>query len=394
MGVQNLQKKLTLLESDYNAHQDRIDGIRQQALKFQEGHFNAPLILKKQEALQGRYEVLRDPLTRRKTKLEESLEGNQLFRDIEDELAWIREKEQIAASTNRGRDLIGVQNLIKKQQALIAEINNHEPQVENVASAAEAMIQRGHFLAPDIRDKLAQLRDNWRNLKTKADKRKQDLNDSLQAHQYLADASEAEAWMNEKQPVVGSTDYGKDEDSAESLLKKHRALMSDLEAFRSTIDELQKQAAQCKYQEQPGGQLGKECVVALYDYTEKSPREVSMRKGEILTLLNSSNKDWWKVEVNDRQGFVPAAYVKRIEPGAQHTHQAIAGQQPNTINAKQQHIEDMYKSLIVLGDQRKRKLEEACKGYQLLREANDLAEWIRSRVSAKLMRTKSMASWT
>lgn len=35
---------------------------------------------------------------------------------------------------------------------------------------------------------------------------------------------------------------------------------------------------------------GKECVVALYDYTEKSPREVSMKKGDVLTLLNSNNK--------------------------------------------------------------------------------------------------------
>ena len=54
--------------------------------------------------------------------------------------------------------------------------------------------------------------------------------------------------------------------------------------------------------------------MALYDYAEKSPREVSMRKGDVLTLLNSNNKDWWKVEVNDRQGFVPATYVKKIDP--------------------------------------------------------------------------------
>lgn len=25
-------------------------------------------------------------------------------------------------------------------------------------------------------------------------------------------------------------------------------------------------------------------------------------------------QDWWKVEVNDRQGFVPAAYVKKLDP--------------------------------------------------------------------------------
>ncbi|KJH49812.1 spectrin repeat-containing domain protein [Dictyocaulus viviparus] len=367
VSVQNLQKKIALLESDYLAHQDRVDGIK---------GLN-----------------LRDPLEKRKNKLAESLQGNQLFRDIEDELAWIREKEQVAGSTNRGRDLIGVQNLIKKQQALIAEIANHESQIEAVSRAAEDMIQevcqhmscvcleihlifRVHFLAPEIRDKLAQLRDNWRILKTKAEKRRLELDDSLQAHQYLADANEAESWMTEKEPVVGSTDYGKDEDSAEALLKKHRALMSDLDAFKGTIDDLRRQAAQCRYQEQPVGQLGRDCVLALYDYQEKSPREVSMKKGDILTLLNASNKDWWKVEVNDRQGFVPAAYVKRVEPGTAHQH---SQQQVNSIGGKQNEIEDKYQRLMMLGETRKRKLEEACKGYQLLREANDLAEWIKSR---------------
>lgn len=39
----------------------------------------------------------------------ESLAVQQLFRDVEDEEAWIREKEPIVASNNRGRDLIGVQ---------------------------------------------------------------------------------------------------------------------------------------------------------------------------------------------------------------------------------------------------------------------------------------------
>uniref|UniRef100_A0A2A6CFM8 Spc-1 n=1 Tax=Pristionchus pacificus TaxID=54126 RepID=A0A2A6CFM8_PRIPA len=402
VSVQNLQKKMNLIENDYSAHNDRIDGIRQTAAAFdKDEHFNAPVILRKQEALQSRYAALRDPLERRKRKLGDSLQGNQLFRDIEDELAWIREKEQVAASTNRGRDLIGVQNLIKKQQALIAEIANHESQIEAVAKAAEEMVQQGHFLAPEIRDKLAQLRDSWRALKNKAEKRRLELNDSLQrcglaiggplvrpppnatdelntAHQYLADANEAETWMAEKEPIVGSGDYGKDEDSAEALLKKHRALVSDMEAFKGTIEELRRQAGQCKYQEQPVGQLGRDVVLALYDYQEKSPREVSMKKGDVLTLLNASNKDWWKVEVNDRQGFVPAAYVKKIEPGAAQAHHMP---QVNSIGGKQNEIEDKYQRLMMLGETRKRKLEEACKGYQLLREANDLAEWIRSRTN-------------
>jgi spectrin alpha len=36
----------------------------------------------------------------------------------------------------------------------------------------------------------------------------------LQAQQYFADANEAESWMKEKEPIISSVDYGKDEDSA------------------------------------------------------------------------------------------------------------------------------------------------------------------------------------
>ncbi|CDW52174.1 Spectrin alpha chain [Trichuris trichiura] len=378
ISVQNLQKKHTLLECDINAHQERVDGVRQQAAEFEKmGHFDMPNIRLKEQKLAARYSALKEPCEKRKAKLAESLRGHQLFRDIDDEMAWIREKEQIAESNNRGRDLIGVQNLIKKHQALISEINNHEQQIDKVLAVGEDMVKEDHFLSADIRKKLSALQNSWRVLKEKAEKRHNDLEDSYLAHQYLADANEAESWMSEKEPIVGSVDYGKDEDSAEALLKKHNALMSDLEAFKSTIDSLREHASRCKTDTPIIGSLGRECVVALYDYTEKSPREVSMKKGDVLTLLNSTNKDWWKVEVNDRQGFVPAAYLKKIEPGLTSSQQQLL--EASSIAAKQNQIESLYSCLLDLGNQRRKKLEEACKGYQLLREANELAEWIRSK---------------
>ena len=76
--------------------------------------------------------------------------------------------------------------------------------------------------------------------------------------------------------------------------------------------------------------------MALYDYTEKSPREVSMKKGDVLTLLNSNNKDWWKVEVNDRQGFVPAAYVKKIDPGLTASQQQLL--ESSSVGSRQSQI--------------------------------------------------------
>ena len=154
-----------------------------------------------------------------------------------------------------GKDLIGVQNLLKKHQALQAEIAGHEPRIKAVTQKGNAMVEEGewvysvpgpsqqgqgrvpfsfcyvsfaamsgvlltiippgHFAAEDVKAKLSELNQKWEALKAKASQRRQDLEDSLQAQQYFADANEAESWMWEKEPIVGSTDYGKDEDSAE-----------------------------------------------------------------------------------------------------------------------------------------------------------------------------------
>ena len=378
-SVQNLQKKQGLLEADVGAHQDRIDGIRISSEQFvAAGHFDAENIKNKYEGLSARYANLTKPMGTRKARLMDSLAVQQLFRDVEDEEAWIREKEPIINSTNRGRDLIGVQNLIKKHQASMSEINNHEPRIDAVSRTAEKMVQEAHFASEDIKARLITLHDHWNTLKEKANQRKQDLEDSLQAHQYFADASEAESWMKEKEPLAGNADYGKDEDASEALLKKHDALMSDLEAFGNTITDLKEMAGACRQQETPViDMVGKECVMALYDYTEKSPREVSMKKGDVLTLLNSNNKDWWKVEVNDRQGFVPAAYVKKIDPGLTASQQQLVDS--SSVGARMNQIEKLYENLIELGTQRRKRLEETCQAYKLQRDAQELTNWIRTK---------------
>ena len=62
---------------------------------------------------------LQAPLLARKAKLQDAERLKRFLHDVEDEEAWIREKEPIASSTNTGRDLTGAQNLSKKHQALM-----------------------------------------------------------------------------------------------------------------------------------------------------------------------------------------------------------------------------------------------------------------------------------
>ena len=88
---------------DISGHQSQIDSIATQARQFEEDeHFDALTIRQRQRALAERYRGLQVPLKKQKESLEASHQLQQFFRDVEDEWAWIKEKEPIAASTNTG----------------------------------------------------------------------------------------------------------------------------------------------------------------------------------------------------------------------------------------------------------------------------------------------------
>ncbi len=77
------------------------------------------------------------------------------------------------------------------------------------------MISMGHYGATEITDKIAQLKARWQKIKDRTQSRQQRLDEALQAQQYYSSAQEAESWIKEKEPIVSSGDYGKDEDSAQ-----------------------------------------------------------------------------------------------------------------------------------------------------------------------------------
>ncbi|CAF1062161.1 unnamed protein product, partial [Didymodactylos carnosus] len=381
-SVQNLQKKQQLLENEFNIKKEKIDQLSKDAEHFQQvGHFDANNILKKQIQLVSRFQSLLEPLQLRKIKLNASLELQRLLHDIEDEEAWIREKEPSIMSTNRGRDLIGVQNLCRKHQALASEIQNHEGRIRKVCNEGEDMINQGHFAAPEIKKHIVNLQFKWQNLKEVSTQRKKDLEDSLLAQQYFSDAKEVETWIKEKEPLAQSIDYGRDEDSCSALYKKHQQLFNDIKAFEQTeLVDLREKSQKCNQPEKPliSDDIiigGRQKVLSLYDYGEKTPREISMKKGDTLILLNSSNKDWWKVELNDRQGFVPATYLKKIEkePITMNEQEKL---DEYTVNSRQQQIEKQYDHLLQICQQRLDKLAEASDAYKLMREAADLVVWI------------------
>lgn len=72
---------------------------------------------------------------------------------------------------------------------------------------------------------------------------------------------------------------------------------------------------------------------------------------------------------------MPAQYVKKIDTGLSASQQSLVNQ--NSIAGRQNQIERLYGNLLELANRRKDKLEESCKAYRLVREAEELAQWIK-----------------
>nr|NVI69326.1 alpha spectrin [Cucujiformia] len=163
---------------------------------------------------------------------------HQFFRDIADEESWIKEKKLLVGSDDYGRDLTGVQNLKKKHKRLEAELGSHEPAIQAVQEAGEKLMDVSNLGVPEIEQRLKALNQAWAELKQLAATRGQKLDESLLYQQFLAKVEEEEAWVSEKQQLLGVEDYGDTMAAVQGLLKKHDAFETDFQAHRERCKDI------------------------------------------------------------------------------------------------------------------------------------------------------------
>ena len=53
-------------------------------------------------------------------------------------------------------------------------------------------------------------------------------------------------------------------------------------------------------------------VKALYDFVPSEPGELQFRKGDIIAVLESVYKDWWKGSIRGQTGIFPLNYVEKL----------------------------------------------------------------------------------
>uniref|UniRef100_A0A8C3DHV3 Spectrin beta, non-erythrocytic 5 n=1 Tax=Corvus moneduloides TaxID=1196302 RepID=A0A8C3DHV3_CORMO len=237
-------KKQEELEEHIAAHRDQLQELVVTAQQFQrEKHFLADELEEKVDELVQRYKRLRDPLQERRGSLEASRLQYQFFRDVDQELAWVHEKLPMASSKDYGKSLATVQSLQEKHQNLENEINSRDALTKAVLSTGQKLVRGGHSASRKIMEHLKELETSVETLKAEAQERRQRLMQSYEAHLFLNELLEVEAWLAERSFILETSDYGKNEESTQILLRKLEATKLDMDSFGSRIEKVQETGA-------------------------------------------------------------------------------------------------------------------------------------------------------
>ncbi|NXW82166.1 SPTN5 protein, partial [Alopecoenas beccarii] len=237
-------KKQEELEEDIAGHRDRLQELVVKAQQFQkEKHFLADELEERVDQLVQRYNSLRDPLQERRWSLEASRLQYQFFRDIDEELAWVHEKLPMASSRDYGHSLATVQSLQEKHQNLENEISSRDALTKAVLSTGHNLVRGGHSASRKIMEHMKELETSVETLKAEAQERRQRLMQSYEAHLFLNELLEVEAWLAERSFILETSDYGKNEESTQALLRKLEATKLDMDGFRPRIEKVQETGA-------------------------------------------------------------------------------------------------------------------------------------------------------
>ncbi|KAL1006210.1 hypothetical protein UPYG_G00069280 [Umbra pygmaea] len=248
LGVEDLLQKHALVEADISIQADRVKTVNNNAQKFAiDGDVYKPcdpqVIRDRVAHMEFCYQELVQLAAERRARLEESRRLWKFFWEMAEEEGWIREKEQILSSDERGKDLTGAMRLLSQHRALEDEMCGRAGHLQNTIAEGQAMADGGHFGAMKICERIADLRAQWAALEQLAAVQKASLEEACALHQFQADADDADTWTLDALRIVSSGEVGHDEFSTQALVRKHKAAAAEVASYRPVIDALHEQAA-------------------------------------------------------------------------------------------------------------------------------------------------------
>ncbi|XP_063174452.1 spectrin beta chain, non-erythrocytic 5 [Candoia aspera] len=410
--LNDLLKKQEELEASFAAHKDQFQNMIDTVQELQqEKYFLADEIEIRVDQVVHRYKSFREPLQERRQCLEANVLQYQFLQDVNEELTWIHEKLPLASSRDYGQSLATVQRLQEKHQNLENEINSHDALTTAVISSGQKLVKEKQVASRTIMEQVKELIISFENLKGDAQERRQRLVQSHEAQHFLSELLEVESWMAEKELLLETSDYGRNEESTQALLRKMEATKLDLEGFKSRIEKLKETGDYLLNSNNPESstllpklQVVLEQYLSLQEQAEKQmkglqeqsqlhqfERETQLVDAWLLSKQNMAESDNYGQDLEDLEVLekkfedfmkeiesLGHAKVLQINNLASHLRTGCHSQVSH-IQKKTQDIHDRWERLQQAVQTRAENLRAARQIHQYDRDVDDLKGWMQEK---------------
>uniref|UniRef100_A0A8C4FGH0 Spectrin beta chain n=1 Tax=Dicentrarchus labrax TaxID=13489 RepID=A0A8C4FGH0_DICLA len=238
LEVDDLLQKHSLQEADITVQAERVETLNTAALKFTtiEGYqpCDPQVICNRVNHVSSCLEELKQLAAKRRTELEES---RQLW--LEESEAWIREKSSILGAQGFGKDLSSVLKLLQKHKTLAGELLTPH-KLSNTMKRGKQILSEKSFGTAGIQEHIMEVKSEWKRLEDQAAQRLGHLQEALNFFQFSTETDDLVAWLQDAYRLVSSEDFGHDEYSTQSLLKKHRGVSEAIDKHRLHVVALRK----------------------------------------------------------------------------------------------------------------------------------------------------------
>ncbi|XP_043911085.1 spectrin beta chain, non-erythrocytic 1 [Protopterus annectens] len=322
---------------------------------------------------------------------------------------WLNGLETQIQSDDYGKDLTSVNILLKKQQMLENQIEVRKKEVEELQSQAQALRQEGKD-TDEVDGQRVIVEQRLVQLMGPLNERKKYLFASREIHQFNRDVEDEILWGDERMPIATSTDHGHNLQTVQLLIKKNQTLQKEIQGHQPRTDDILERSQHITVDGSPQTEAIKQRVAdqqtlwnLLIEETEKRHKRLEESHRAQQYYFDAAEAEAWMSEqelymmseekAKDEQSAVTMLKKHQIleqavEDYAETVHQLsktsralVAEGHPESerISMRQSQVDKLYAGLKDLAEERKGKLDERYRLFQLNREVDDLEQWIAER---------------
>nr|XP_057921129.1 spectrin beta chain, non-erythrocytic 1-like isoform X1 [Doryrhamphus excisus] len=322
---------------------------------------------------------------------------------------WLANLDGQLQSDDYGKDLTSVNILLKKQQMLESQVEVRQKEVDELQSQSQALSQEGKG-SEEVDGQRISVEKKFSALQAPLQSRRDNLMASREIHQFNRDVEDEILWVEERMPLATSTDHGHNLQTVQLLIKKNQTLQKEIQGHQPRYDDIFERSQQILKQNRPTTELIRQRLDELRSLWEQIRKETEKRHSRLSEAheaqqyyFDAAEAEAWMSEqelymmseekAKDEQSSV--AMLKKhqileqaVEDYADTVHQLsstsrglVAAEHPDSerIGMRQSQVDKLYAGLKDLAEERRGKLDERFRLFQLNREVDDLEQWIAER---------------